>query len=181
MRITKRGIDDMLFEPVQRHYAVCALQDLESITRRDPDLWNLISILDTSTPPVPANGFLKRMRVTLDDLDQADSTKTILPEVHAPSRQIEEVFRFADLTWGEPLLVHCKFGESRSPAMALLLMIRDMKLDGYAPGECAISSKEFLLKIRPRAKPNSLILESGLRMLYDDTECRLVRDAWKKT
>lgn len=153
----------MLFHSTQRHYAICSLRDLPAIGRRDPGFWNVISVLENSAPQVPTQGFLKNIRVACDDVTE------FVPGVEVPgSKQIDEVFRFADSVIGEPLLIHCMFGESRSPAIALLLMMRDMQMDGYAAEECANASRRFLLSIRPQAKPNPLILETGLRMLFNE-------------
>lgn len=165
----------MLFEPTQRHYLVCGLRDLPHVSRRDPDFWNLISVLELSGPPVPTAGFPNHIRVACDDVVEAVSGS------EAPdSRQIGEVFRFSDRVAGEPLLVHCMFGESRSTAMALLLLLRDMKLDGFSVAESAKESMLFLMTIRPQAKPNPLLLDVGLRMLYSEQEVSVVATTWQK-
>jgi predicted protein tyrosine phosphatase len=163
----------MLFPCTQRHYAVCALRDLPAITHRDPDFWNVISVLETSAPRVQAKGMLETYRLNCDDITEIDPTQTQGQE-KVKSQQLNELFQFADRLFGQPILVHCLYGSSRSPGVALLLLIRDMRLDGFSIEECVRESIDFLLTIRPKAMPNAFIVEQGLPLIFDAEELEKV-------
>ncbi|MCU0776148.1 MAG: hypothetical protein MUF86_00575 [Akkermansiaceae bacterium] len=96
--------------------------------------------------------------------------------IHAPrAEHLDEVFRFADSMPGEPLLVHCWAGVSRSTAVALVLIVRAMHFDGYTEDEIVSEACEILLEIRPQAAPNPLVLEIGLSRFMDaDSANRLM-------
>jgi len=168
----------MLFPCTQRHYAICALRDLSGIFRRDPDFWNVISVLEPSVPPIQKQGFLKIHRMVCED--EMDRIAVAGADKELPqSLQLRAVFDFSDQVIGEPLLFHCMFGSSRSPAIALLLMMRDMRLDGFSVVECAKESLDFLMQIRPNAQPNRWILEQGLSLLFAPAELPAAIDVFQ--
>jgi predicted protein tyrosine phosphatase len=168
----------MLIESIQRHFTVCAQLDLPKISRRDPDFWNVISIREPSRPRIPREGFKKILTVICYDADSQDPVH-FEGMLGIPRREyLDAVFRFVDSIAGEPILVHCSAGISRSTAVALSLIARKMHADGFGLEEIRKEAPEILLAIRPRATPNPLILELGLAAFLPAEEARGMTVDW---
>lgn len=157
----------MFIEPLQRHLHVCAQADLPAYSKRDPGFWNVVSIREPIRPIPNPTGFRKFHTMLCLDVvgtDGMDESELI----HAPrAEHLGEVFRFADSVPGEPLLVHCWAGISRSTAVALTLIVRAMHFVGYSEDEIVSEACEILLEIRPQAAPNPMVLEIGLSRFMD--------------
>ena len=106
------------------------------------------------------------------DTDGMDESELI----HAPrAEHLDEVFRFTDNQLGQPLLVHCWAGVSRSTAVALALIVRAMHADGTSVDEIVNEACKILLEIRPQAAPNPMVLEIGLsRFMNAESAKRLM-------
>lgn len=171
----------MFIKPLERHLHVCAQVDLPSYSKRDPRFWNVISIREPYRPIPNAAGFRKfHTMLCLDVVGTDGMDESEL--VHAPrAEHLESVFHFADSVPGEPVLVHCWAGVSRSTAVALALIVRAMHLDGYSEDEIVKEACEVLLEIRPQAAPNPMVLEIGFCQFMDAASAnrlmiRLVND-----
>lgn len=165
----------MFIEPLQRHLHVCAQIELPRYSKRDPGFWNVVSIREPHRPVPNAAGFRKIHTMLCLDIvgtDGMDESELI----HAPrTEHLDDVFRFTDSVLGEPLLVHCWAGVSRSTGVALSLIVRAMHLDGYSEDEIVKEACEILLEIRPQASPNPLVLDIGLSRFMDaDSANRLM-------
>ena len=165
----------MFVEPLQFHLAVCAQGDLPRMARMDPNFWNLISIREPERPPIQAHGFKQILKVICYDMVGREGLEKH-ELVGIPRKEhIHSIFRFADSIAGEPILVHCWAGVSRSTAVALGLIVRGMHCDGYGIDEIQKEAPEILLSMRPQAAPNPLILELMFgEFLPDDEAKRLV-------
>lgn len=152
----------MFIPPLQRHLNVCAQVDLPAFAKRDPGFWNVVSIREPYRPTPNPTGFRKVHTMLCLDVvgtDGMDASELI----HAPREaHLDEVFRFADGTPGQPLLVHCWAGVSRSTAVALALIVRAMHAEGTSEDEIVNEACGILLEIRPQAAPNPMVLEIGL-------------------
>lgn len=165
----------MFIASLQRHLNVCAQVDLPAFAKRDPGFWNVISIREPSRPVPNPVGF-RKFHTTLcldivgtDGLEESELNKAPRPEY------LEEIFRFADSVPGQPLLVHCWAGVSRSTAVALALIVRAIHADDCSEDEMMNEACEMLLAIRPQAAPNPLVLELGLAQFLDsDSAHRLM-------
>lgn len=157
----------MFIASLQRHLNVCAQVDLPAFAKRDLGFWNVVSIREPSRPvPNPA-GFRKFQTTLCLDVVGTDGLEAN-ELIHATrSEHLKEIFRFADSAPGQPLLVHCWAGVSRSTAVALALIVRAMHGDGCSEDEMVNEASEILLAIRPQAAPNPLVLELGLAQFLD--------------
>ncbi len=166
----------MFLEPLQRHLAVCARADLPRMARLDPKFWNVVSMRGPTQPPIDRRGFKQIHQVICYDVAGGDPTD---PDnmLGVPRREhLQGIFRFADSIVGEPILVHCQAGVSRSTAVALALIVRAMNDDGFSTKEVADEAPPMLLSIRPQAAPNPLILELGISEFMPSDDARnLVR------
>jgi predicted protein tyrosine phosphatase len=168
----------MFIECIQRHIAVCAQMDLPKIAMRDPNFWNLISIREPARPAIHKQGFKKVHTLICYDvtgIEGLDMKDTLgIPRKEHP----RAVFRFADQIAGEPLLIHCWAGISRSTAVALALIAREMHTDGFELEEIRVQAPDILLAIRRQAAPNPLILELGLAEFLPDEQARQLAIDW---
>jgi predicted protein tyrosine phosphatase len=163
----------MFIKCTQRHYGICALIDLAGVALRDPNIWNVISVIEPEVPTLSRHGFLDIHRMHCYDIQELVAEKgssSIAPN----TPNFEALFGFTDPKFGEPHLFHCTYGSSRSPAEALLVMIRDMTLDGFSLEECIEESIAFLLSIRPRARTNGVIMEQGLSLINREHDLQKV-------
>jgi len=162
----------MFIETIQRHLTVCAQADLPMRAKLDRGFWNVISMREPARPPIQTQGFKQIHTVIVYDADTQDEAH-FEGMLGIPRREhIEGVYRFVDSIAGEPILVHCWAGISRSTAVALSLIAREMHADGFDLEEIRKESPEILLAIRPRATPNPLILELGLAAFLPAEEAR---------
>lgn len=152
----------MFIDLIQRHLAVCAQTDLPRMAKMDPNFWNLISIREPERPQIDRRGFKKVHTLICYDVTATEGLAgdelVGVPRVE----HIRGILRFTDELAGEPLLIHCWAGRSRSTAVALILIAREMHADGFTIDEIRVEAPEILISIRPNAIPNPLILEMGL-------------------
>lgn len=167
----------MFLEPLQRHLAVCARADLPRMAKLDGDFWNVISMRGPSQPRIDRRGFRQIHEVVCYDVGGADPNDPGDTLGIPRKEHLEGVFLFSDSIAGEPILVHCQAGVSRSTAVALALIVRSMHADGYTMEEMAKDAPQMLLSIRPQAAPNPLILHLGLaEFLPDEDAARLTKE-----
>ena len=153
----------MLIEELGRHIAVSSISELERSLKLDSGFWNVVSIREPSVPRPVFLRHAKRVHEAIfEDRENVDSNESGAP----PRREhLAGIFRFVDAHPGEPILVHCLAGLSRSPAVALTLIIRGLLAHGSDLGaQPALVEKavHLLLKIRPQSRPNVLVLQVGL-------------------
>ena len=156
----------MYFDCMDRHLSVCSVRDLPHMARRDPGFWHVVSILEPYRRRLTFDGFRDVISLRFDDVENLDTEATgiVFPRLH----DIQEVFDFVDERWGEPILIHCWAGRSRSTAMALSFLARGLYWDGVA--DFAEPAVELLLQIRPKARPNVLVLRLGLQTFLPEKE-----------
>lgn len=130
-------------------------------------LWptHVLALVDDRSDAVmsPRREVVRQIEVFADTSDASSG--------HAPSRaQIARIFEFArTLCPGDQLLVHCAAGVGRSPAAALVVWCAL----GREP-QAAVSS---LMRIRPQADPNPLVLAHADDLLFPQT--KELREAWR--
>ena len=168
----------MYIEGIQRHLAVCAQLDLPGFAKMGPNFWNVVSIREPSRPPIQKDGFKKIYTVIVYDASTQDASHFEGTLGIPRAGHLEGICRFADSIAGEPLLIHCWAGISRSTAVALALIAREMNADGYSLEEIRKEAPEVLIAIRPRAAPNPLLLEFGLATFLPTEEARHLVVEW---
>jgi predicted protein tyrosine phosphatase len=153
----------MLIEELGRHLAVCSLAELERMLKMDARFWNVVSIREPYIPRPPCLRYAKRFHEAIfDDLLQIDSqTAQVTPR----SEHIAAIFHFVDAYPNEPVLIHCQAGLSRSTAVTLALIIRGLlhaKNTDQIIAPVVGRAVDLLLLLRPKARPNPLVLQLGL-------------------
>lgn len=148
----------MFLDCLDRHLSVCSLSELPAVARRDPDFWHSISIMEPWRPLAPREKLRDVLSLRFDDAENLDTEETGITFPRA--EHIAEAFAFADDRWGEPLLIQCFAGQSRSAALALGMIARGLFLDGEE--SFVEPAVEHLLEIRPQARPNVLVLRLAL-------------------
>jgi predicted protein tyrosine phosphatase len=144
----------MFFDFLDRHLAVCSAREIPSVAGRDPYFWHSISIMEPWRKLAPRQGLRDVLSLRFDDAENLETDET---GITFPQKQhILDAMAFADERAGEPLLIQCWAGLSRSAAMALGLIARGLHKEGIEPfSEQAVQN---LLLIRPQARPNVLVL-----------------------
>lgn len=161
----------MFIECLQRHLAVCSLAELPSFTKRDPKFWNVISLLGPRTQRPISTYFKDHYRAHFDDVCAPTSSNTGI-EVVVSAPTMFGILKFVDDRPSQPILVHCVMGISRSPATALVLLLRGLIAAGVRnPADVGL---ETLITIRPQARPNPLVLKTGLECFLTESEAKLL-------
>jgi predicted protein tyrosine phosphatase len=149
----------MFIEEIGRHLSVSSIPELEQSLKLDKAFWSVISIRE---PQVSKPAFLsmaKRYHVVIcEDREEADPN---FPSRPPRAEDVQGIFQFVDAYPGEPILVHCLAGLSRSPAVALALIVRGMFNAGWdfnMPTPLVDRAISLLIQIRRKARPNMLFL-----------------------
>lgn len=153
----------MFIKELGRHLAVSSIPELERSLKMDAGFWNVISIREPAVPRPLALRYAKSVHEAIfEDREDVDPAVPCNP----PRREhLAGMFRFVDAHPGQPILVHCLAGLSRSPAVALALIVRGLLKCGSALDvQPALEEKAvaLLLQIRPKSRPNALVLQVGL-------------------
>jgi predicted protein tyrosine phosphatase len=148
----------MFFDFLGRHLAVCSIQELPAVAKRDPNFWHSISIMEPWRQLAPRQGLRDVLSLRFDDAENLETDET---GITFPQKQhILDALAFTDERAGEPLLIQCWAGLSRSAALALGIIARGLHHDGVEP--FAGKAVKHLLQIRPQAHPNVLVLRLAL-------------------
>jgi predicted protein tyrosine phosphatase len=163
----------MFIEEIGRHLAVSSIPELEMSLKLDKGFWSVISIRE---PQVPKPGFLslaKRFHVVLcEDREEVDPN---IPSRPPRVEDVQGILQFVDAYPKEPIMVHCLAGLSRSPAVALALIVRGMLQQGWDathPQPLVEHAVEVLLQIRRKARPNVLFLRLCLEQFLPAKEAQ---------
>ncbi len=148
----------MYIEALERQLSVCSFDGAARLTAFDKDYWHVVSICG----PQERKAMLPRAKsiyyACFDDVEDALSERYCAPR----ETDVAGIFAFIDQLDsrepGSPLMIHCQQGISRSAAIALSLIYRGLPTVGDRPRRAI----DLLLKLRPQAKPNRLVLTLGL-------------------
>jgi predicted protein tyrosine phosphatase len=148
----------MYIEALERQLSICSFEEAARLTAFDKDYWHVILICG----PQDGKAVLPRAKsiyyACFDDVEEAASEHYRAPR----ETDIAGIFAFiAQLDsreFGSPLMIHCRQGISRSTAIALSLIYRSLP----AATDRLTRAIDLLLKLRPQAKPNRLVLTLGL-------------------
>ncbi len=149
----------MFIKEIGRHLAVNSITELEKTLKLDQGFWNVISIREPQIPKPDALRFARKFHLVIcEDREDED------PDVTSRPPRMEDVvgiFQFLDDCPNEPVLVHCLAGLSRSPAVALAIIVRGMINNGWEATKTSPLVERavyLLLQIRRKARPNVLFL-----------------------
>lgn len=149
----------MLIQHIGRHLCVCGQKEVQPLLDRDKNFWSVISIRYPTENKAVFRHHKRILHVFFDDADSAKVAAQKGLQVPTPAI-IRDMLDFANSEPSAPLLIHCRAGISRSSAFALALMLR-----GYPVQEILSrldDNMEQLIKMRPVANPNALVLELAL-------------------
>ena len=157
--------------------AVCSFDEAVRLTDLDRGYWSVVSIHG----PRERRARLPHARTVhypcLDDTEVEDSSVERCPR----AADVAAAFSFIDrLSPGPPLaplMIHCEMGLSRSPALALAWIYRQLPRNDAR----AARAIDLLLRLQPQAAPNRLVLRLGLaqRMALSEAQrlaASIVRD-----
>jgi predicted protein tyrosine phosphatase len=153
----------MFIEGLGKQLAVNSISELERSLKMDSGFWNVVSIRE---PSVPRPAFLRHTKRVHEAIFE-DREVLDLSDPGAPPRRehLAGILRFVDADPGEPVLVHCIAGLSRSPAVALALIVRALwNQDSGAVAQHQLVGRavDLLRHIRPQSRPNVFVLQIGL-------------------
>jgi predicted protein tyrosine phosphatase len=153
----------MFIKELGSHLAVSSIPELERSLKRDAGFWNVVSIREPAVPRPAALRYAKQVHEAIfEDREEIDPD---IPGVPPRREHLAGIFRFVDAHPGEPVLVHCRAGLSRSPAVGLALIVRVLWAHGSGLGmhpKLVAQAVGLLLQIRPQSRPNTLVLQIGL-------------------
>ncbi|TDU71038.1 putative protein tyrosine phosphatase [Prosthecobacter fusiformis] len=148
----------MFIERLQRELAICSAIQIGPFLAREPDRWHVVSIHD----PIQAEADLAKAKSALQ-LSFEDALPTPGDDTPGPKpAHLQSFLAFAGSTAHEPLVLQCWAGRSRSTAMALVLIVKELHAQGLTGSELVTTSVDILLSLRPNANPNRFVLRLGL-------------------
>lgn len=158
----------MYLELLQRQMAVCSFEGAIRLTGLDQGYWNVVSIHGPREQKARLPHAKTLHYGCFDDVEEEQSTTYRSPR----AEDIRAVFAFLDqLPSGpprEPLMIHCQQGISRSAAVALAWIFGQLP---ESADRCA-RAIDSVLTLRPRAKPNGLVLRLGLAQFLPILEAK---------
>ena len=146
----------MFIELLQREMAVCSHAEIEEFLARDSGRWQVVSIREPAHPEAVLKDALKAHPVVFKDI--FNSGENDGPQ----GAHLAGILRFVQRSAGAPLLIQCWAGRSRSTAVALAVIVQALWNQGIDGAELVRTAVDALLKIRPVAAPNRLVLRLGL-------------------
>jgi predicted protein tyrosine phosphatase len=168
----------MYIEEIGRHLAVSSFSELEKSLKLDRGFWNVVSIRE---PNLRRPQFLTHARTVVEILCEDSETNDSNVSSRPPrSEDVAAIFEFVNKLPGEPILVHCLAGLSRSPAVALAIIVQGMierNSDSIGSKSLVHHSAALLLQIRPQARPNVLFLRLCLESFMAKSEAEALSAA----
>lgn len=146
----------MFIESLQREMAVCSHAEIGEFLASDSGRWQVVSIREPDHPEAELKDALKAHAIVFKDIftnGENDGPKAV---------HLEVILRFVQRSPGTPLLIQCWAGRSRSTAVALTVIVQSLWNQGIDGAELVRTAIDALIKIRPIAAPNRLVLRLGL-------------------
>lgn len=174
--------DDLRFELPFSEFRVCGLPEVENLLENEPNKWNVVSIwseyydvelrnkiwvngnLNTSQPVLKGAKSIES-HYFHDANYQSDDEVVLCDE-----QNIKSILSYARSHRGEPLVVHCYGGISRSTALAFLILLDNIKDVAEEPIEDALA---IVHHIRPQLMPNKHIINIGLPLVAGDRDTEI--------
>ncbi len=157
----------MYIEALKRQMAVCSFDGAARLTGLDNGYWNVVSIHGPRERKADLPLAKTIHYSCFDDVEDEDSAVGRSPR----GADIAEIFSFiGSLGSGPsaPLMIHCQQGISRSTAVALSWLYGHLPSTDDRP----VSAIDLTLELRPRARPNRLVLALGLAQFMALCEAR---------
>ena len=148
----------MHIECLQRELAICHHAEIKGLLAGDPGRWHVISIREPIHPEPVLTNAKKVHAVVFEDVFTSEGDHG-----HGPKpAHLQQILRFVEQSAGAHLLFQCWAGRSRSTAVALVVIVKSLWDQGVDGAELVRTAADILLKLRPVAIPNRLVLRLGL-------------------
>jgi hypothetical protein len=141
-------------------------EEARGIVADEPGHWNVVSIYaekwdalkqEFVVDPPDLPGAKSMCRQHFHDITRPTSAGVLCNEEH-----IKEILKYSETVVGEPLLIHCHAGISRSTAIAFLILLNQIKDKSEWPIEDALS---IVYKVRPYMYPNKHVIAIGIPLI----------------
>lgn len=168
----------MFIEELNRHLTVSSIPELPRLLEFDKNFWNVVSIRE---PRVPKPDCLRNAKRYLEVFFEDREDQPDFPSRPPRSEDVAGMFEFVDAHPGEPVLVHCLAGISRSPAFAIGIIVRGMIQSGWTDeGQQSLVEKasSLLLQVRRRSRPNGLLLQLCFEQFMPSEKARQLATAF---
>ncbi len=167
----RQGIKRAMFiEELGQHLQVMSIAEADDLTRLDRQFWNVVSIHGPGERRAP---LVQAKRVHYACFDDTEREGPLAWSQYARADDLARIFGFMELIGREPLLIHCQMGISRSPGVALAWICR--RLDGRSG--LVDQAVDCLLRVRPVARPNRLVLRLGLEQFLEPEKAAALTQA----
>lgn len=148
----------MFIERLQRELAICSVNQVGPFLAADPGRWHVVSIRDPAHFKADLSGAKSTCHLAFEDALPTPGDDGTGPT----STHLEDLLAYADSTAREPLIFQCWAGRSRSTAMALVVLVRELHAQGLTGPELVTTAVDLLLTLRPNATPNRFVLRLGM-------------------
>ena len=151
----------MTLPSLHRELAIASQAEAEALVRERPGYWHVISIREPFHPEPVLDGALSVFPSIFEDVLNGQGQHG-----HGPrTAHLEGILKVASLRSRVPLLVHCWAGRSRSTAVALALIVKELWDSGEDGPRLVTAAVNRLLALRPLAVPNALVLRLALQLI----------------
>ena len=148
----------MFIERLNRELAICSAIQVGPFLATDPGRWHVVSIRDPLHAEAELAGAKSACHLVFEDAIPTPGTEGPGPN----ATHLENLLAYAASTAPEPLVFQCWAGRSRSTAMALVVIVKELHAQGMAGTELVGTAVDILLSLRPNATPNRFVLRLGL-------------------
>jgi predicted protein tyrosine phosphatase len=148
----------MFIERLQRDLAICSATQITPFLAKEPGRWHVVSIREPIQTEADLTQACSSHPMVFDDvLSQQDELGRGPTAAH-----LAAFWAYVAGTGREPLVLQCWAGRSRSTAVALVVIVKELSEAGLEGAELVQAAVDILLTLRPQALPNALVLRLGL-------------------
>jgi predicted protein tyrosine phosphatase len=148
----------MDIELFKRKMKIVGVEEALRLSQAELAGWNILSICGRMEAPLSFREARSTKNLHFDDVE-GDCPED--GEFAARPEDIQEALAFAREIDGEPLLIHCVAGISRSTALAWIIIYDRLK----GKPDAVRQSFEIVRKLRPILSPNPHVLRLGVKAL----------------
>lgn len=163
-----------------KEFVIASEVEAQKLVDKKPFYWNVISIWSggggkhgTIQPHFPKAASVHQER--FHDINRPEEGRIL-----CTINEVDAIRKYARAHHGEPLLIHCHAGISRSTAIAFLIVLDALKDKVVNPAEEAM---RYVYQKRPIMVPNRHIIDVGIPAItLSDTESmRYFRELYNST
>lgn len=147
--------------------------EAEHLVKSEPNKWNVVSIWSQHWDWQSGGLWSRRKPDMLNAKnlsqhffhDEEHAFKDDPGTVLVDEDHILEILKFTRSHKGEPLLIHCHAGESRSTAIGILVVMDALEKISMTPAQDAL---DIVKDTVPYMSPNKRVLEIGFKVLANE-------------